>query len=495
MKAIRILRRIPGLGACLAAQSLLAADDVPMLRYSFDTPQTNVYDVRIETRGEYGTETLAGILSVIMAPTEGGQIRLLVRGTLTPRREPGSPSQPYFPGGPMRFTPPMNFGLGEQFELRANTRGRVLRQTGNYPLAAPLGEVLNTFVEPFPDAAETQWETSDTAWVLDEPLCLGPAAGLLSLPYGIGLAYHSYPGRAGVAALAVRRRVNCKIASATTGTVTIHKQIDLESLMMNGGQPRLSANAEGELAFDRETGVLSRILIEGKSVVSTETLTRRTTVALRCARLEGAELEAALKPPPPPSRKLTPTELEQAMSDLKSDDTGKQQAAATRVSSAEFDLVPPELLRVMAALATHSEVDLRRAAANFLAAHGAEEHVPALLRLLNDGDLAVRQAALPGFGRLKDKRAIEPLVQIVATGGSDASEAANTLSAFGPQAESTVLRMLKEKHAQTRRYSCEILRRIGTRKSIDGLMQLILDSDPTVSQAATEAVRAIQSRK
>jgi HEAT repeat protein len=76
----------------------------------------------------------------------------------------------------------------------------------------------------------------------------------------------------------------------------------------------------------------------------------------------------------------------------------------------------------------------------------------------------------------------------------EAHQAASALREIGPEAEAAVLRLLKEKHLETKREACNILRQIGTRKSIDPLREAMLAPDQMLSQAATEAVRAIQSR-
>lgn len=496
MKTTGAFRILFSLVAGLLAQSGARAEDAPLLRYQFTSSQTNVYRVQIETRGESGKEALAGNLFVITAPLSNNQFRLTARGTLTPRRDPGSAPPMFYPGAPPRLTMPVSFQ--ETAELRFDERGRVLRESGDCPLAVPLGQMLHAFLEAFPANAAAEWETTDSVCILDEPLCLGPAAGFLSAqPYGMPYGFGGYyPGRPGPALLPVSRHVSCKITAATPQTVTIHKQVGLDSLLQTGNEPRVSANAEGDWIFDRAAGVFTKITLEGKSVVATETVTRRTMVALRYQRLEGAELEVALKPPPTAAvpRKLSPEELQKALAYLKSADLGTRQAAAARLGNAEFDPAPPEVLTLMTALATDPDASLRQAAANVFASYGTKDQVPVLLKLLKDGDSSVRQSAMRGLGRLKDKRAAEPLVEIVAGGDMEAHQAVTALSAMGPEVENTVLRLLKEKHIETRRQACNILRQVGTRKSIEPLKEAMVDPDQMLSQAAAEAVRAIQSR-
>jgi hypothetical protein len=53
---------------------------------------------------------------------------------------------------------------------------------------------------------------------------------------------------------------------------------------------------------------------------------------------------------------------------------------------------------------------------------------------------------------------------------------------------------LKEKHMETRRQACQILRKAGTSRSMEALQALIAAGDPQLIHEATETVRAIRQR-
>jgi len=130
-----------------------------------------------------------------------------------------------------------------------------------------------------------------------------------------------------------------------------------------------------------------------------------------------------------------------------------------------------------------------------IADYGAADQVPALLKLLKIDDSSMRWSAIRGLGRLKDKRAAEPLATMLATGGSDGYQAVEALTKIGPDAEDAVLPLLKEKHNETRRQACNVLKQIGTKKSVEPLRELMLDPEQMVNSAAAEAVRAIMARQ
>lgn len=472
------------------------ADDnqAPQLRYQFSAGKTNAYSIQVETRGENGRETLSGNIFVTPTAISTNVIRLSGRGSLTPQREAGTPPMYYSGSGYPRSSMPVM--LADMCEIQIDDCGRVLRESGDYALSVPLGQLLHSLVEPFPAAATSQWDTVEQASVLDDPLWLGPASAFLgSQPYG---QPYFYSPRSALAVLAVSRHSNCKITAVAPETVAIHKEFNIVSWLQTGAEPRISASGEGEVVFDRKAGMLKKIELTCKSVVSTETVTRRTAVVLRCQLLEGPELEEALKTMVMPSQfsahKLTAEELQKVIADLKSTDSGIKQAAAARLVNAQLDAASPELLDFMVSLLSTSEGTVRQAAANIIAAYGTRDHVPVLLKLLKAPDFQVRQAAIKGLGRLKDKRACEPLAEALAAGGQDAFQAVTSLVNLGPEAEESVLRILDEKNIETRRQACNILRQIGTGKSVNKLKKLMVDPDQMLSQAAAEAVRAIQAR-
>ncbi len=487
-------------GLYLFQSELSAASRKPLLRYRFSEGQTNVYSVQIESRGENGTETLVGNVTVTCRAGQSNVICLALRGMLTPKRDMGG-RMPYYGGGPNypRWMNPVP--LGEGCEIQIDDRGRVLRAAGDYPLPIPLGTLAQSLVETLPESAESRWETTEELAVMDDPQALGPATTFSggSQPYGMPYYGGGFGGRNLPAVVAVTRKLKYETKGTTNQNVTIQKRLGLDSQLRSGAEPRISANGDGEFELDHESGLLRRVVMQFKSVVNTETVTRRTTISLRVTLLEGKERESVLQSAAPapgtPPRKLSSAEVQKIIEDLKSSDSNVRRMAASKLQNSELTEAPPALIEIMAGAMAESDMSMRMAAVKVIADFGTVEHVPALIRVLKDEDFGSKYAAIRGLGRLKDKRAIETLVVMVASGGSDNYQATEALGKFGPEAEDAVLTLLKEKHNESRRSACTILKQIGTSKSIEPLREAMLDPNQMVSQAAAEAVRSIKARE
>jgi HEAT repeat protein len=95
-------------------------------------------------------------------------------------------------------------------------------------------------------------------------------------------------------------------------------------------------------------------------------------------------------------------------------------------------------------------MSFKMAGARIVADYGTKEQAPLLLKLLKQNDSMTRSSVIRGLGRLKEPRAAEPLADIVARGW-DGYQATDALAKLGPQAEDTVLTLLKQKHLETLR--------------------------------------------
>jgi HEAT repeat protein len=281
--------------------------------------------------------------------------------------------------------------------------------------------------------------------------------------------------------------------------------MSLDSRMLSGSEPRVSATGEGRIEFDRARGLPKRVELECKTLSVTENLSRRSLVTLSWQLLEGADRDKALAPPPPPppQTSFTLEELARLQQQLQSEDLGIRHTAVRELSGSRLGKPTPEMLARMATLANDPDDTLRRAALAMLANHGTKDQVPLLIKGLNDPDTGTRTAVAKGLGRLKDPRAVEPLVNLLATGQNDQpyyrpnreSAAAEALVRIGPAAEPAVLALLKEKNLDTRMQACNVLKQIGTKKSLGPLKDLTLNPSKELSEAAAEACRSIQSRE
>ena len=168
---------------------------------------------------------------------------------------------------------------------------------------------------------------------------------------------------------------------------------------------------------------------------------------VNCSRERTSRQRCAI--PPAFTPKPTAEELQKLMTDLASNDVGVRRSAANRLGNATLDSPSPELLNLMTSLATDSENSIRASAASFLKTYGTTNEVPVLIKLLRDSDWNARQNAIKGLSRMKDERAIDPLVDELMRGGSPGQqEATAALVAIGAPAETAVLQMLQQKYLE-----------------------------------------------
>jgi hypothetical protein len=471
--------------------TLNAARTVP-LRYHPSSDQTNVYNVQIEVRGENGNEVLAGNILLIPKSGPSNVVTITLRGSLAPRRDNYRPTMGMY--APPRWS--SSVFLNEGCEVQIDELGRMLRSAGDFPLIVPLGSIAQLLVEPLSKGGDVRWESTDSMGVMDDPLNLGPVRAFSSQNFNMPY-YGGFNPRTSMGVLSVQRTSRYEITNSEPGVVAIRKTSAITTDLRNGAEPRIQGSTEGTLILDRETGFLRKAELQFKSTVNTDVVTRRATGSVQIKLLEGKERAAALEPmmqASAPARKLSAEEVEKLLQDAKSSDINIQRQAAGKLQNVEITNVPPELMDIASNWVSSEDMSFKMAGARIVADYGTKEQAPLLLKLLKQNDSMTRSSVIRGLGRLKEPRAAEPLADIVARGW-DGYQATDALAKLGPQAEDTVLTLLKQKHLETLRSACNILKQIGTRKSIEPLRELMLDPDQSLSSSAGEAVRSIQARE
>ena len=497
MKAIPVL----AIGSLLLLSSLAVSARDSALRYKFTAGHTNVFAIEISVRSETGTECSTGNVFLVTREVSTNSARLSCRGALkvenkrSPQRGPNY--FPYYQGNMMQTVNP----FPNDSEIELDDRGHELRDGGDYVLPLPLGKLVQSIYAPLP-AKTADNEAHDTVTVLDDPFWLGPAESFLNVRMnGQPLTMNYYMGgsqRTVLATLLLPRQTITRMKSAPADFVKWQQQTTLASALKTGADPRLLATSETEVVFDGNAGLIASVETLGDVATQTGTTSRKAKVSFKCRRLTGAELALALAPPPPPApaRKLAGADLEKLVSDLRSPDLDTRRAALRQFNGAEVAAPDTELVELVAAMALDSDSFVRMTAAGFLASYGTTNQIPLLLKLLKDSDWSTRQSATKLLGKLKDERAIQPLVNLLARGGNMSGPDLNTaLINFGAPAEKAVLGLFSEKNLETQRQACLILQQIGTGESVAALQRVVGDGDSSLSQAAVEALRAIQQRQ
>jgi hypothetical protein len=107
--------------------------------------------------------------------------------------------------------------------------------------------------------------------------------------------------------------------------------------------------------------------------------------------------------------------------------------------------------------------------------------------LLDSRDGNVKNGAMRALGRLKDERAVEPLVKCLESPGNR-FQAAEALKEMGAVAQKAVCTKLRDKDRGLQIVACQILQKIATEASHPELIEAAWSDDDGVAQAAREAL-------
>ena len=145
-----------------------------------------------------------------------------------------------------------------------------------------------------------------------------------------------------------------------------------------------------------------------------------------------------------------------------------------------------------------SDPFLRGQATEIYCGWATKDNVPFMLKLLADASDPTNihknpEHVIVAFGRLKDERGIDLIAQRLDLFFAR-DKAKECLISFGPVAEDSVLNQLKHKDHQVRSAACEILEKIGTKKSLPALKEIVAKKDFFVKDKASNAIKAINQR-
>lgn len=488
-------------GSLFLTFSSWGTDEELNLRYAADSRYTNVYHVAIETSTELGKELIDGNITVVHQGISSGAIELGFRGSLRPQWVAADESN----RARYQASPYGSYALtfGNESYLKIDAYGQVLGERGEIPLNCPLGGLMRTLVEPLPAVPTNSWERSDSPSVIvsyPPNTVIGPAVLTAPITYGTSSPYN----RSAPEAYPVKRHLTYVVTNVSPQTVTIAKHLDIESMLHVGEEPKILATADGEAIFDRKMGALREVSLKGRTLVNSETLQRRQTINLSLKLLEGDARDRVLNPPAPvrvARTNLTEEQIQELTRRVISTHGPEKVAVISRLSEQPLTNPPPELIAELARIAANPTNSGYYPAISLLAKHCDKTHAPLFLEVLNQKTSA-RSTAIAALGRLGDKRAITPLCNIMAEAegnsyyGYGNSDAAEALIKIGPDAEAEVLNLLKtQKSIAARCQACNVLREIGTKRSLSALQEAVGSSNTQLSEAAAKAIQGIQNRR
>lgn len=116
--------------------------------------------------------------------------------------------------------------------------------------------------------------------------------------------------------------------------------------------------------------------------------------------------------------------------------------------------------------------------------------VDQLIRALQNRNVWVRKGAAETLGTIQDRKAIEPLVELLLD-GHVRETAVQALLAFGRPALAPLVRALQAQEPEMRRVAADTLGVLGDPAAADALIKALKDQDKTVQNAAACALRKL----
>jgi uncharacterized protein len=193
-----------------------------------------------------------------------------------------------------------------------------------------------------------------------------------------------------------------------------------------------------------------------------------------------------------PPKKADP--VEQALDDMKDADRFVRGRAADALARLQPNHAKrSEVAGALEKMLQDAEDYPRQAAVRALAVWGTKEQVATLLELLKTASLPDKNKIIVLLGEFRDERAIKPLAELLKEASSRRA-AADALKNFGSKAEDDVIPMLRDARFPTKQSACEVLKVIGTKKSIAPLEEATKDKSPATVRSAKEALEAVKAR-
>lgn len=474
---------LPGLPAAGAESS--------GLRYGFKTDQDYLYEITIVGEVSDRKSTNKGILTYRARKDSDAQFILAATGILPERWESTDDGPSIGPRPP--FGPPMGLGM-PVFAGQAGTTfsrtGKVISTKSDAHLPFVLGLQDSLVVEPLPEGSEESWTTTMDIAVV-ERMSVGPFFSRL----------RSFQGEMKTIA---KEQIDYNIVEKKGAVVRIRKTYSMKTLP-DEGIVRFDMSGGGEFEFDTERGVIISHSAEYKILVNEKNITLAIPVSVNYRLLSDAEMAerkkqrdeaaaakaAAMEPKP-----FEPGEREKLITELRSGNPQRVQAAAQRLSRVIRDDQPADDIgRALVAALTGTNASLHKDVFKALVVWTVPEAKPAAISAMKSRmSPFVGDEALAVLAKFKTA----DVAQAVAGSLVDPHnrrKAADALIAMGPIAEEPTIPFIKDRDHWVCSEACRVVGEIGGQKSLQALKeQLVEHRGPMGPRDFTQAIDAIERR-
>ncbi len=184
-----------------------------------------------------------------------------------------------------------------------------------------------------------------------------------------------------------------------------------------------------------------------------------------------------------------------ALKDLQSEDRSKWLRATDSLTRRNSDSTRhDEVIAALRKLLHDGDEPVQAAAARAIAVWATtKSDIPVMLEAWKVANFVDKKRFIETFAKLKDPRTINTLIEAVKD-ITVRSAAEQALKRFGPEAEDEVATLLNDDNFTTRQSACNIMKEIGTKKSLPALEAAAKDKVGSVAKAAQNAIAAIKAR-
>ncbi|MDA0590801.1 MAG: trypsin-like peptidase domain-containing protein [Planctomycetota bacterium] len=350
-------------------------------------------------------------------------------------------------------------------------------------------------VHPFDETGRTQWSrTQETKIVVQKsrlPFGITPPRRPPS-PFG-RRPFGRDPFTETVKELRSIHEQTFEIESDSAENVIIGTTMSLRTLDSED-KPYLKITGKGTITFNRPLGMVTTYEFretyerndeDGQTRVPVLiTATREEDAALRQRILKMAQLmavaaeksarTAAEKPVESPEQ-----QLDVLLAKIAEDKSSKRSPAGNLYSLERMTVVAARQEEVEALLIeelANSDFTRQLPALKALSKWGTKNSIPKMSELVGSSNISVAFEAIRALGATESPDAIPALVEALRSQikGSQASQA---LVKFGPACEEQVIGLLGEADRNTFRYTCDVLRAVGSEKSVEALEAAVAATD------------------
>lgn len=281
-----------------------------------------------------------------------------------------------------------------------------------------------------------------------------------------------------------------EIESESADEVVIATRMSLRTLD-DDNKPYLKIDGKGTITFSRKLGMVTGYEFretyekndsDGQTRVPvTVTATREEDAAIRqriLARAQQTAVAAARSARQAAEKKVESPEeqLEKVLAKIAEDKSNKRSPAGNLYALERLEVVESrreEIEKLLLEELSVTDFGRQLPALKCLAKWGTEKSIPRIGELVADKNIALSFEAMRVLGLAKNPDAIPQLVEALQSGPSKGRNASRALIQIGAASEEPVIGLLGESDRNTFRYACDVLRQVGSEKTVEALEALL----------------------